>query len=273
MTATIDPAAVEARFDTVEQAATEERRRVVDEREALQTFAQRVRDSETTQPTPGNSAPAVALSTGGSSTTLATVREAYEATFMSVPHYDEDYGEPYAQSLVAEFGPNIAAALVGDGQLTRAHKRALLGAVDDAVQRRELLGDVLGDEQDSLREARETLCPLAEELGEISRSTGPNCPRGMLDAHDARLTVLAEKCDRLLDGRQSAIVAQRRTLTLPVDKPDIPSYVYNDVAIESTYPVLATLAECTETVEALQTTIQSTLDCRRGGRAEPQGRP
>lgn len=272
MTSTIDPAAVETRFDAVEQAVSEERRRVVAEREALQTFAERVRNSQTVQPT-GNGAPATTISAGGFSATGDQIRDAYEATFMSVSHYDEDYGESYAQSLAAEFGPDIAAAVVSDGQLTQAHKQALLSAVEDAAERRELLGGVLGDEQDSLREARETLCPLAAELDEISRSTGPNCPLGMLDAHDARLGVLAEKCDRLLDGRQSAIVAQRRTLALPVDEPDIPSYVYQHVTVESTYPVLTTLADCTERIDALQGEVGAVLDRQRGGRAEPQGHP
>jgi hypothetical protein len=266
VTPTIDPAAVEARFDTVEQAVSKERRRVVDEREALQTFTQRVRDSETAQPTPGDSEPAVALSTGGSSATLATVRQAYEATFMSVSHYEEDYGEAYAQSIAAEFGPDIAVALCSGAHLTRAHKQALLGAVDSAVQRRELLADVLGDEQDSLTEARETLCPLTEELAEIRHSLEANRAVGLLDAHDARLDVLAEKCDRLLERRQSAIVTQRRTLTLPVDEPDVPSYVYHSVDVDPTYPVLATLADCTETIDALRTEVRSALDRQRGGR-------
>jgi uncharacterized coiled-coil protein SlyX len=256
----LDPAAIETRFDRVTDAVAEERRRVTDELDALRTFAEHVEDSEPKQAQPANVAPAVELSTGGAGDTLETVRRAYESTFMSVPHYDDDYGEQYARSLAAEFGPGMAGALVEGSQFTPACKKALLGAVSEAVTRREQLADALTDEQSSVAEARHALVALAEELVEIYRSTQASQPVGILDAHDARLGVLAEKCDRLLDQRQATIVEQRRSLTLPIDEFDIPSYVYSDIDTETRYPVLGALAECTETLDELRGDVKTALE-------------
>jgi hypothetical protein len=268
----LDPAAIETRFDRVTDAVAEERRRVTDELDALQTFADHVENSKPGQAQPANVAPAVELSTNRSSDTLETVRQAYESTFMSVPHYDDDYGEPYARSLAAEFGPEMAAALVEGSQFTQACKKALLGGVSDAVMRREQLADALTDEQSSVADARHVIVALAEELVEIYRSTQANQPIGILDAHDARLGVLAEKSDRLLDQRQATIVEQRRSLTLPIDEFDIPSYVYGDMDTETRYPVLGALADCTEVLDELRGDVQTALEQQGYDSTERQGR-
>ncbi|MFC7071840.1 hypothetical protein ACFQJ7_10365 [Halovenus rubra] len=257
---TIDPAAIEARLDRATKTLSEERRRVTDELDALQAFTDHVKNSKPEQAQPATVAPAVNLSVSKSNETLETVRAAYESTFMSTPHYDEDYDEPYVQSLAVEFGPEIAAALVGGEQFTQACKEGLLDAVEEAVTRRELLVDALADEESSLSEAQSVLLPLSQELAEIRRSSRANRQMGILDAHDARLTVLAEKCDRLLERRQATIVEQRRTLTLPIDELDLPSYVYTDVEREKRYPVLGTLAECIQMLDELQNDVQAALE-------------
>lgn len=273
MTSPPDPSAVEERFEQAKAAVSEERRRVADELAALEEFADHVDRTEPTRPQTAI-APAVEPSTGPSRDALASIRQAYESTVMAVPHYEEDYGESYVQSLAAEFGPDVAAALVGGNQFTQACKRTLLGAVSEGIERRERLVDALENEQASVAEARAVLVPLAEELLEIHRSKRANCPMGVLDGHAARLGVLAEKCDRLLGQRQSVVVDQRRSLTLPIDELDIPRYIYSDVETETSYPVLGTLADCTETVEALRDDVQSELERRSRKRAhvESQGR-
>ena len=55
---------------------------------------------------------------GHAESQLKRVRNAYRETVMSVPHYQEDYGDSLPESLAEEFGPEIATAVLTTDQLT-----------------------------------------------------------------------------------------------------------------------------------------------------------
>lgn len=261
MRVTVDPAALEARFDVAEQAVTTERRRVAAERDALRRFSEHVENTRSPRSRPSPTVPAMDLRRE-SDDSLQRIREAYERTFMAVSHYEEDYDETYAENVLEEFGPNIATVLLYGDQFTAACKRALEGSLSQSITKRERLLEALDDEQESVAEARGALVTLADELVEISRSVRTECPAGMLDAHDARIGVLVEKSEQLLNERQATVVSQRRSLTLPIDQADVPTYVYHDTDIETDYPILDTLADCVGTLETLRQEIRSTQERR-----------
>ncbi|OYR85725.1 hypothetical protein DJ84_01755, partial [Halorubrum ezzemoulense] len=130
-----------------EAACHRERRRVLDERDAFESFADRVADIDTisaaTDSTPSG-VPAGSLrgmGAPGSSVSLRRVMAAYDDTVLSLPHYRAEYDETPAESLAAELGPDAVTALASDGGLSGAAQSALVDRSRRAVDARERLAD------------------------------------------------------------------------------------------------------------------------------------
>lgn len=116
MSLRVVPTRVRSAISTVET----ERERITTERDALSTFLDRVSDLDVlTGDRHSDQArypPARSLVTperaGHATSSLACVRDAYRDTVMSVPHYQDDYGDTLPESLAEEFGHEIATAVM-----------------------------------------------------------------------------------------------------------------------------------------------------------------
>ncbi|MEF8777332.1 MAG: hypothetical protein V5A36_00320 [Natronomonas sp.] len=251
--------------DRLDASGTElelERRRITDELEALKTFADRVQSIETATESPSRAGcHRVIVDAAGTDGRLDRVRTAYESTVMSVPHYAEDYGDTYRQSLREEFTPDIAVALTDGRAFDDRCKRALLSAIAESRSARESLVAEIDAEKDSITKAAETLSSVGEELDELSTIAFEERSFGALDAYRSRLGVLENKCETVSDRRQRTVFEQRRTRWLPADIPDIAKYFYQDLSID--YPVMATVAELVESLYGLRLRIERTMTfCR-----------
>lgn len=246
--------------DRLEAPRTElgrERRRTVDEMEALQTFADRLRTIDPrTAPRPGSDrtvVPGMSPVAGG----LERVRNAYESTVMSVPHYTEEYDDTYCQSLTEEFAPDIAAALTDGTAFDERCKRALLSAVSGSISARESLVGEIDAERESIDDATETLVPIAEEIDELSTMSFQKRSFGALDAYRSRLEVLEGKCKTVSDRRQATVFEQRRTRWVPKEFPDIAQYFYQELSVD--YPVMSSVADLVDAIAELRRRIERAM--------------
>lgn len=167
---------------TASEACQCERRRVLNEREAFEEFADRV---EALDPVPAESSAAIA---GRSSTNLNQRIEAgntaditvhqvvsiYEETVMSVPHYEAEYNETVHESMAAELGPDTATSLATNRTLFPPAQHALVDRAREAAAGRTSLADAIGIELDALTDADRRLtsidrqrCQLLEHLTEV----------------------------------------------------------------------------------------------------------
>lgn len=252
-------------LDTVRSRHRVERRQIADEKRALESFASEVRslssDAGNQSPAPAIAAQSTVTLKTPSGTGLELVRDAYRSTVMSVPHYEEEYGDTYAQSVVAEFGPTLGAALVDGSRFDEQCRNALLAAVDRALLERSELMEMVDVEQQSIAAVSRTLDPVIEDLDSFETVAFEEQDFGSLDAYRARLTVLSERCDKAAADRQAAIRDQRYELQLPSEAPDVPTYLYR--TFETRYPVLSLIAGLCERIEQLQQTIETTAaNCR-----------
>jgi len=247
-------------FDAARHCLRTERRVSVDEHEAFGAFEQQVRELEggTTSRQTGR---AQLQLTGSSSRGMAAVREAYEATVMAVPHYEAEYGEPFDQHVRVEFGPELAALLTSGRAFDSQAKGTVLAAASQAQESREQLLDALDDERESLEDLAEELCSVLGELPEYREATFADRKFGTLDAYRARLTVLEEKCRVVVDRRQEALVDQRRGLALPIDGPDVPTFVYRELDVR--YPVVSTAVDLLDQVQSLRRDVERALSRSR----------
>lgn len=60
------------------------------------------------------------LSSSARTDGLSAIKESYQETVQSTPHYDDEYGEPLAQSMAIEFGEELSTAIMTNSQLTPA---------------------------------------------------------------------------------------------------------------------------------------------------------
>lgn len=252
----IDRAECQALFDAARRRLRTERRRTVDEREAFRAFERRVRklDGQRTTTQPSVSTQMVAT---GSPRGLQAVQNAYESTVMAVPHYEDDYDEPFEEHVSGEFGPEIAALLTQTTILRPQSKQTLVGAATQAHEKRAALVDALDAEKESFAPASRGLLSVVDELQEYEEATFSEASFGALDAYRHRLTVLEETCEELVDTRQDALVTQRRSLSLPIEGPDIPTYLYQP--LETTYPIVSTAATVIERIETHRNAVEQTL--------------
>jgi len=229
------------RLDAARTALRTERRRVVDEREAFAAFRRRLTDIDPADvPTAGDRRLLVDAPTA---TGADAVRDAYRATVMSVPHYDDEYGDTYRDSVEIEFGPAVAAGLA-EG-LDPPTKRATLAAARSGYEDRDRLVEALDAEADSLADCRAVAVPVLDELHELNAETRAS-DYGALEAVRGRLVVLERRCDDAVTDRQTHLRENHDRLGLPADFPDLQRYLYRDLDVD--YPALATLAELADLV-------------------------
>jgi hypothetical protein len=249
-----------------------ERRRVVDEREALQAFRSRVSSIPDESDASANGAEHVgpggavggavrdAVGTGPRpGSRLVAVRDAYRSTVMSVPHYAEEYDDTYEQSVLAEFGPEIAYALTRTQCFRAEYKRSLLGAVETAIQEREAFLDALEAETESVERAESRLDPIRTEIAAIDEELGDDARDatfGALDACRARAEALVDDCDRIAARRQRVLADHERRLALG-DEVDFATYCYQDLDVD--HPVLAAVGDAGDRLDALRRRIERAM--------------
>jgi len=236
-----------------------ERRKTVDEREAFDSFSRRVRSIPPERPrhriTP--SAEAQVTVHSPSTTGLTAVREAFEETVMSTPHYGDEYEESYAESIAGEFNVELAATLTGTVGFDQACKRTLLSSIDRAVEIRTALLETLNREAATLDDARETLEATADELDGIDPTALERLGFGALEGQLARLDVLERRCDELTDKRQEILGTHRQSMTSGGNGVDTPTYLYQSLQVD--YPVLWSIGACCDRIESVRRRLQRAI--------------
>ncbi|WP_280535434.1 hypothetical protein [Halopenitus sp. POP-27] len=250
---------VQTRLATLRRTVRAERRRVVDERQAFDVFRKRLAEIDPRETT-RTSAPTHLVGDAGTSAAtpgLCAVRDAYEETVMSVPHYAADYDDTYPESLAAEFGRELSVTLTTGTAFDPAIKRELGRIAGVRRDRRADLLDTLDAEATSLDELGTRLPELARDVDDLVNVDVDGIGFGALEAYHARAGTLRDRCEAVAQGRQAAIRRQRRDLRVPGETRDVPRYLYVDC--EATYPVLAMIADLTDRAASFQSRVETAI--------------
>jgi hypothetical protein len=243
---------VTARIDEARAAVAEERRYVRAEHEAFDAFDQRIAGVSTVAATTG---PPVMTDPRPTDPSLERIRTAYEATVMSVPHYEDQYGDTVAESLAVEFGTEIATVLVDGTALTADLLEAVRAATASARRERGAFLEVLDREERSLATAAENVAETRATLEAID--DGDHGGRGFDDLHDlwTRLVDLGARADGIGMRRQETIRGQRGSL--PGVPTDLTEYLYADLSVS--YPALASVADLGSDIERARRRVEHEL--------------
>lgn len=140
-----------------------ERAEVARERQAFETFLERVRVVEPVAETEFGTT--TLLTPGRRSDRFDRIRAAYRETVMDVDHYEAAYGDTMDESIAAELGPELAEGLRADEvDFTRTYKAMLVSVAATAMRDRDAICTALEEERESLAASRERLDRLVDDL-------------------------------------------------------------------------------------------------------------
>ena len=245
-------------FAYVRDARTEcqnERRRVLDERDAFERFAERVASVEAVSVETRQSPPdrVVGARPDGGDAALRQVLSAYRDTVMALPHYRSEYDETVAESLSAELGPDTATALASDGTLSPGAQSALVRRSRRAADAREQLADAVAREVERLTDAESALADVDRRrrrlIGHLDGMESGPAVDAAIDVW-RRLGELERDCDGIAADRQRELADPPMTLDGTVtDEGDRAFYAYLYGATDGPrYPVLAQSASLADLV-------------------------
>jgi hypothetical protein len=178
---------------------------------------------------------------------------------MSVPHYEEEYGESLAENVSAEFGESVAIALEEAEAFTPGLRRTLVDGADTARDRRNSLVRAIEREESTLRSAAGTLSEVESDVEAADGSTLSLSFEELMDRW-GRLYDLEQECERVLEERQEAIQSGYG-VPLRLDGPiSLQEYLYDSLPV--THPVLAEATRMLESVRRVQDATSVALSRR-----------
>lgn len=232
---------MEETFADARRALQAERRALVDEQQAFETFANRVGDLAP-DAGPGDHATSLDHHRGSA---LERVRDAYRETVMSVPHYPAEYGESLSSHVEGECSEAVAAAMTDGSRLSAHVQRSLVGAAREAIRCRGVVVDTLDEEARALDRGEDRTGELVEELSSLRAEPVEHAEFDSLRETRERLDAIADRCRSLAIARQETLQSYGRTT--PLDVEDFGDYVYGDC--EHVHPILSQFAGVAEQVE------------------------
>lgn len=242
-------------------AAEEERTRAEAERDAFDRFARRLAHVEAGSPgVPETTGGETMLARSAEDPALEQIRDAYRETVMAVPHYDEEYDEPAATNMAAEFGEEVTTAVLNGPQFTPGLKQALLGKAAESRQQREELLAALDREERALSEAAAVVGDVDATLREMNER--PLADRSFDDlarAHD-RLDDLEGDVGRVVIDRQGALNEDFEVGSRATRSHAFHEYLYQSLPV--TYPVLADATTQLSRIREAKDAVARTLTTR-----------
>lgn len=271
ITTAVEDETLPAAFDRIRESLRAERTRTQAELAAFEAFGDRVADIQSTtagrqptadQPLGHGNGGAVAVGTrpagrGAAPDPAEAIRTAYAETVMSLPFYESEYGEPYAESVRAEFGQELGTALTESACLGPACLDALQRKLEQIRTERRNLIETCEQEAESIDQAAADLRSVADEVASMEVRSADDRDFGALEAKWTRLGVLLDHVEDATAERQAVIDHHRAQYHLPVDAPDICAYLYAE--LPTSYPVLYLCSDLARDVEALRERIERAI--------------
>jgi len=225
---------------------TTELEQITDEIEAFERFDKKVSKIET-DPDPIGSPHGVGYQQISLENGCSKVRAAYKETVMSIPHYEDEYGDTYPSSVKEEFGTDIAVALTQSSNFTLISKSALVDSIQSAIDERKKLRDVVLLEKKSITTLRDDLRNINKNINKISDAKFSHLDFVALDAYRTQIKQLFDKCDKILLKYQNRIREIQKIINTNAPRLSIHKYFYQSLSTD--YPILSRIGETSRKIK------------------------
>lgn len=199
---------------------------------------------------------AVAAESTAMASSVTRLKQAYQSTVMSVPHYESEYGDTYEESVQTEFNEPVSHVLLGSVYFTPLAKSRLVSAIENAKNNRSALLDELDRERDELSMALNRFEEWEKEIRQIhDRIARWNDCRASEEL--ARLERIGRECDRHSAERQQRLRQQPGSMYAALGPDGFAQYLYEDTPF--TMPILADISSIGSRLDAEREHIQQQL--------------
>lgn len=179
---------------------------------------------------------------------------------MGMPHYEEEYGEPLAANMAAEFSEELAAAVANGTTLSPQVKQALVAGSHEAGNERDAFLRTLDAEAEEVRAAESTLSRADRKCAEIRERHLRLASYAELDEAWTKLDELEAECERCLADRQASIHDGYTLGFRAGDSETFHSYLYR--SLDVSYPVLADGARVLESLRETRRRVTTAASSR-----------
>ena len=245
---------IEDTIESAEEAIQIEQRRITAEIEAYQQFATKLATISTSAPPQPTLETQYGTVERPVNSEASSIQEFFEETVMSVPHYEEDYDEPFEEHISAEFTPEFALLLKESNHIAEQYTSVLESYTRSAITERKNLSKTLETEYDSVDHLGGQICELSQQFVEISHCEFNTMDFGSLEAYWRQLEIIITKLDRIAADRQQSINAPTRTAGDSNSDISLNRYLYQDLRCE--YPILNTVGILGRCIHTTQTQIE-----------------
>lgn len=212
-----------------------ERECVKAERDAFHEFAATVKTMTVPERQSSGTTAARLVGPNAGTNRLQAVRDRYRDTVMSVPDYEEQYGEGLQEHMAAELGEHLATAVVNGGRLTDQLRRLLVSQARAAARQRETFLETLEEEYGSVTDGYARLRTATTNLEETTDLELEQRSFPELTRHEQQLRQEIDRYERLLEDRQTEIHRENRPFRRS-EGTFLQEYLYADLPV--TFPLL-----------------------------------
>lgn len=185
-----------------------------------------------------------------------TILDTYRDTFMSLSHYQDDYGESALENLREEFGEEVAALV--DRRSLLAYDAAAHGA-QIGISNRQTMMHRLEIEQEQIDRIRRELASVHRKVNRISVKISEGDAELLSGSGNrlepttdlARLEEWESNCDRLIAKRQKCLLAHDGELSNY--EFTLVRFLYQSLDVD--FPVLASIAELCDRIRSTRDAV------------------
>lgn len=182
------------------------------------------------------------------STPTAELVAEYRETVLSTIDPAAESDDALERSLQRELSAGIADAFVSEAPFSNQLKRKVLVQTTTAIDQRRLFHEDLGAEADALETAAADLRDIATKAAALPDCSLENSTlEELLDTWEAYDQLEAD-CQRVIARRQRQLGEPTHGISVRSEDHALCQYLYED--LETTYPVLATVADICEQIDA-----------------------
>mgnify|MGYP000137832854 CR=1 FL=1 len=220
------------------------------ESKAFETFREEVARHPTETPkSTGHTVLEVRTDRSGTSQSgLDTVQQKYKDTVMDIPRFDEVYDETFVQHISAEFGEDVAAAVLSNKYLAPTIKSVLLNKSAESIAERKQYVERLEAERRAILKWNDQLHSGEAILDELSYDQIHQYSFRRLSEFEQEVRCEIESCKKILEKRQNEIQTRGIRSGGYSNKVVLQEYVYEPLNVS--YPVLSTTMEQIQSLTA-----------------------
>jgi hypothetical protein len=231
------------------------------EYEAFQKFRDGVQSlSPQVQRASGEATGAVALTTTrpDNQDGLKPVRELYRESVMSVPGYEEMYGESLSEHIHAELGAELASVVLESEDLAKPVQSLLVTQATGAAQERKQYLKALDAEYEAVVDANSQIQPTQAVLTEVNLSHLHQYSFEELFEYENDLREAIKTCEELIDMRQHEIHNSSNLFQFRSEGSILfQEYLYRP--LNTSFPVLSTALEQVQKLTAQRQAVIDSL--------------